>query len=81
MNITPFYPIGTLGQAWGNAERSQWRANQSVKRRYNEDVFPRIKVLADDFEITAYGQLKTICGYTENYAAEFRRRKSTLAKR
>ncbi|ATW02684.1 M14 family metallocarboxypeptidase [Sphingorhabdus sp. YGSMI21] len=57
MNGTPFYPIGTSGQPWGDEERKQWRAGQSTRRRYAEDVVPRIEALADQFEIISYGQL------------------------
>jgi len=57
MNSTPFYQIGIPGQPWGEDERKQWRASQSVKRRYAEDVVPRIEALADQFEIIPYGQL------------------------
>ena len=32
MNISPFYPIGIPGQAWGSAERALWRARQ-VRRQ------------------------------------------------
>lgn len=51
------YPIGTAGRAWGEAERNQWRARQSRRRRYAEDVLPRIERLADRFERTVYGRL------------------------
>lgn len=57
MTSTPSYPIGTPGKPWGEHERNQWRASQSQKRRYQEDVVPRIKALADRFEILTYGQL------------------------
>ena len=51
------YPIGTPGRAWGEAERSQWRARQSRLRRYDQDVLPRIDALAETFERVIYGQL------------------------
>ena len=51
------YPIGTPGQAWGDAERSQWRGRQSRLRRYDVDVLPRVGALADGFDRLAYGQL------------------------
>jgi len=57
MTSAAFYPIGIPGQPWGEAERELWRASQSVKRRYAEDVVPRIKALADPYEILTYGQL------------------------
>ncbi len=57
MTDTPAYPIGTPGQPWGEAERDQWRARQSRRRRYDRDVLPRIETLADRFETVVYGRL------------------------
>jgi hypothetical protein len=57
MSDTATYPIGTPGQAWGEAELSQWRSRQSRRRRYDHDVLPRIEALAERFERVTYGQL------------------------
>ena len=57
MNNAATYPIGTPGHAWGDAERSQWRARQSRLRRYDLDVAPRIEALAGGFEKLVYGGL------------------------
>jgi hypothetical protein len=57
MTDTAIYPIGIPGQAWGDGERSQWRAQQSRRRRYDQDVLPRIDALAETFERIAYGRL------------------------
>ena len=57
MTGTTTYPIGTPGRAWGEAERSQWRARQSRLRRYDQDVLPRIDGLAGAFERILYGRL------------------------
>ncbi len=57
MNDTAFYPVGTPGRAWGEGERSAWRARQSRRRRYDQDVLPRIEKLAETFARVAYGQL------------------------
>ncbi len=57
MTSSPFYPIGTPGEAWGEDERSQWQASQSRQRRYQEDVVPRIMTLADRFDILPYGEI------------------------
>ena len=57
MTDTIAYPIGIPGTPWGEVERSQWRARQSRKRRYDRDVTPRIERLADRFEKVVYGQL------------------------
>lgn len=56
------YPIGTPGQPWGEAELDQWRAAQVRRRRYDQDVLPRLQALADRFELVPYGEL--------NYAGE-----------
>jgi hypothetical protein len=55
--MTSTYPIGIPGQPWGEAERSQWRARQPRRRRYDRDVLPRIDALAGTFERVAYGRL------------------------
>ncbi|MXO57847.1 M14 family metallopeptidase [Pontixanthobacter gangjinensis] len=57
MNNTGFYPIGNAGEPWGESERTQWRASQSVQRRYDEDVVPRIEALSGRFETVTYGNL------------------------
>ncbi|MBO9723360.1 MAG: M14 family metallocarboxypeptidase [Novosphingobium sp.] len=57
MTDTAFYPIGTPGQPWGEAERDAWRARQIRFRRYDEDVVPRIEALAQRYERIAYGAL------------------------
>lgn len=62
MTANPFYPIGTPGKPWGEAELDQWRSRQSRQRSYREDVAPRIEALASSFETQVYGQL--------NYARE-----------
>ncbi|MDH0863837.1 M14 family metallocarboxypeptidase [Mitsuaria sp. GD03876] len=57
MSTTRFYPIGTPGVPWGDAERIAWRERQVRSRRYAEDVIPRVQALADRFEIVQYGIL------------------------
>jgi len=52
-----FYPIGTPGQAWGEAERAAWRARQVVSRRYGEDVLPLIDGFRARFDVANYGEL------------------------
>ena len=51
------YPVGTPGQPWGVEERNRWRSRQSRRRRYDQDVVPRIEALAARFEKLPYGQL------------------------
>ena len=57
MTDTIAYPIGIPGTPWGEAERSQWRATQSRRRRYDLDVTTRVDRLADRFEKVVYGQV------------------------
>nr|WP_297531843.1 M14 family metallocarboxypeptidase [uncultured Roseateles sp.] len=57
MSTARFYPIGTPGVPWGDAERTAWRERQVVSRRYQDDVVPRVEALADRFEVVRYGEL------------------------
>lgn len=57
MTNKPFYPVGTPSDPWGDAERAEWRGRQSRRRRYDEEVVPRIEALADRFEKMVYGRL------------------------
>jgi hypothetical protein len=50
-------PIGTPGQAWGDAERVQWRARQRRKRSYQDDVGAVVRSLEDRFEVLVYGEV------------------------
>jgi hypothetical protein len=53
-----FYPIGTAGKAWGDAERAQWfqRAG-TVKRSYADEVLAKLGQLKSTFEVERYGAL------------------------
>ena len=57
MTSTPFYPIGTPGTPWGEAEIAQWRARLSRQRSYGDDIVPRIEALSHRFEVMTYGHL------------------------
>ncbi len=57
MNIDNPYPIGTPGEPWGEAERAQWLARQSVQRSYVADVQAVIEQLPQRFEVQQYCQL------------------------
>jgi len=60
MTTPHFYPVGTPGQPWGDAEREAWRARQVVQRRYADDVVAALNALPDALEIVQYGQLEAI---------------------
>jgi Succinylglutamate desuccinylase / Aspartoacylase family len=50
------YPIGTPGQAWGNEEIAQWRAQQVQRRSFLLDVLrPSHNNLISGFAIQTYG--------------------------
>lgn len=53
-----FYPIGTPGTPWGDAERAQWRARQVRSRSYEADVLAAIEPLRSRFEVIEYGRLE-----------------------
>ena len=57
MTASAFYPIGTPGQPWGEAEREQWLARQRVQRSYAGEVVSRIDALRDRFDVVQYGNL------------------------
>ena len=52
-----FYPIGTPGEPWGTAERTQWFEARAVQRSYGEDVLARIDALDPAVEVIDYGAL------------------------
>lgn len=57
MNSDAFYPIGTPGQPWGPAERSEWLARQVRQRSYADDVLSVVDTLRDAFDVSEYGAL------------------------
>jgi hypothetical protein len=57
MNDESAYPIGTPGQKWGDAERSEWFEQQTVKRAYSEQVLAKIGALSEQFSVEQYGAL------------------------
>lgn len=52
-----FYPIGTPGQPWTDADKEAWRATQTVKRSYHDEVLARLEGLGDAFEVRQHGAL------------------------
>jgi hypothetical protein len=49
--------IGTPGQPWGDAERAQWLAQQTIKRTYAEEVMAKIDAMREAFDVVQYGAL------------------------
>lgn len=52
-----FYPIGTPGKAWAQAERDAWRAERTVRRSYADEVLARLEAVGERFEVRQYGAL------------------------
>jgi len=52
-----FYPVGTPGQPWRDADLACWRAQLSRRRSYAADVLRRVEELTRQFEIVRYGDL------------------------
>lgn len=55
--IEQLQSIGTAGQPWGPAEKARWKAMQTLKRSYADEVLARIDALAQDWTIQPYGEL------------------------
>lgn len=53
-----FYPIGSPGQAWGEAELAAWRLRAGVVRRsYADEVLARLEPLKGRFDVQQYGAI------------------------
>lgn len=57
MTAQAFYPVGTPGQPWGDAERAAWLARQTRQRSYVDEVSSAIDGLRDRFDVTQYGEI------------------------
>ena len=57
MNDPHFSPIGTPGQAWGQAELAQWRSRQVRQRSYADDVLTAVERLRDQMDVQVYGEV------------------------
>ena len=51
------YPIGTPGQPWGDAEKSQWLARQCKQRSHADDVVAVVETLGDRLDVECYGHI------------------------
>ncbi|MEO5963296.1 MAG: M14 family metallocarboxypeptidase [Thermomonas sp.] len=72
MTNTPFYPIGTPGNPWGDAEKAEWRGHLRVQRGYREEVVTIIDRLRADFDVVQYGELDYPAGRFPLYAIRSR---------
>lgn len=57
MTTQAFYPIGTPGKPWGDAEKAEWLAQQKRQRSYADEVVSVIDDLRDKFDVSQYGEL------------------------
>jgi len=57
MTSQAFYPIGTPGRPWGDAEVAAWRSRQRVQRSYAAEVSSVIEALRARFDVAEYGRL------------------------
>ncbi|MEM7083128.1 MAG: M14 family metallocarboxypeptidase [Pseudomonadota bacterium] len=55
--MTAPYPIGQPGVAWGEVEKSQWLAVQTLKRSYDEEVLQPLAQLDSMYTVSQYGAL------------------------
>ncbi|MDH5434113.1 MAG: M14 family metallocarboxypeptidase [Gammaproteobacteria bacterium] len=44
-------------QPWGEAEKKNWLAEQTIKRSYSEQVLSKIEALKADYDVSQYGAL------------------------
>ncbi|MBN4059214.1 M14 family metallocarboxypeptidase [Endomicrobium sp. AH-315-J14] len=52
-----FYPIGTPGQPWADADKTAWFERREVQRSYRDDVLEKLEHLDARFEVQQYGAL------------------------
>lgn len=52
-----FFPIGTPGEPWGDAEKQTWFESQSIQRSYREEVLSKLQTLDRSFDVRPYGSL------------------------
>jgi hypothetical protein len=52
-----FYPIGTIGQPWGDKERAAWREQTQIQRSYKEEVLDKLESFREQFAVEKYGAL------------------------
>ncbi|HKU78555.1 MAG TPA: M14 family metallocarboxypeptidase [Rhodanobacteraceae bacterium] len=55
--MTAFYPIGTPGKPWGDAEKAEWLSRQRKQRSYADDVLSVVDRLRARFDVVQYGAL------------------------
>ncbi len=57
MTDLEFYPIGTPGKQWGEAEKAAWLAKQKIQRSYAKQVLQKLEPLKAYLDVKQYGAL------------------------
>lgn len=52
-----FYPIGTPGQPWTDADKTTWYERRRIQRSYHDEVLAKLQDLPNAFERVQYGAL------------------------
>ncbi len=52
-----YFPIGTPGEPWNDADKWAWFESRSVKRSYKEEVLAKLEALDGSFGVFQYGVL------------------------
>lgn len=57
MNSERFYPIGTPGTPWNDANRLEWFQGRSIARSYDSEVLSTLRALDAQCNVFTYGAL------------------------
>ena len=52
-----FYPIGTPGEPWTDADKAAWLELRKIQRSYRDEVIVRLERIAAPFEVMRHGAL------------------------
>ena len=52
-----FFPIGTPGTPWDDADKRTWFESRTTQRSYHEEVVAKLEALDESFEVIQYGAL------------------------
>ncbi|MDM7859186.1 M14 family metallocarboxypeptidase [Alteromonas sp. ASW11-36] len=63
-------PVGTPGKPWGDSEKAQWLAQQSVQRSYADEVVAKLRNIDARFTLEQYGALPYDTARYPLYAAK-----------
>ncbi len=57
LDMERFYPIGTPGEPWTDAEKRTWLEARTIERSYRDEVLTKLEGLDDAFEVSQYGAI------------------------